>query len=94
MRIELHIEELVLEGVPLAGAQAEHLQAALIEALTQRLGEDGALAARLAASGGQAVVRAASIHLPARPDGRTLGRQIAASLHDGLARPTRANDAP
>jgi hypothetical protein len=83
VRISLHIESLVLDGVPLARGQQPRLQAAVIEALTQRLG-DGALAARLAADGGRDVVPAAPIRVGARPDARALGTQIAASIHAGL----------
>ena len=83
MRIALHIEALVLDGVPLARGQQSRLQAAVVEALAQRLG-DGALAAQLAAGGGREVVNAAPIRLGARPDARALGTQIAVSIHAGL----------
>ncbi|MCK7504529.1 MAG: hypothetical protein MZV70_10885 [Desulfobacterales bacterium] len=39
MRVVLHIESLVLDGVPLAPGQRAALQAAVVEALTQRLGQ-------------------------------------------------------
>ena len=83
MRIALHIEALVLDGVPLVLGQQSRLQAAVVEALAERLG-DGALAARLVAGGGREVVHAAPIRLGARPDARALGTQIAASIHAGL----------
>ncbi len=83
MRITLHIESLVLDGVPLARGQQPRLQAAVIEALTQRLG-DGALATRLAAGGGRDVLHAAPIRVGQRPDARALGTQIAASISAGL----------
>lgn len=81
--IALHIETLVLDGVPLASGQQPRLQAAVVEALTQRLG-DGALAAQLAANGGREVVHATPIRLGARPEARAVGAQIAASIHAGL----------
>ncbi len=83
MRISLHIETLVLDGVPLARGQHAALQTAVVEALTQRLSH-GDLATQLAASGGQVVVQAAPIRVSARPDARVLGTQIAASIHAGL----------
>jgi hypothetical protein len=83
VRISLHIESLVLDGVPLARGQQPCLQAAVIEALTRRLG-DGAFAAQLAVGGGRDVVQAAPIRVGARPDARVLGTQIAASIHAGL----------
>jgi hypothetical protein len=83
VRISLHIETLVLDGVPLARGQQPRLEAAVIEALAQRLGE-GALASQLAASGGREVVQATPIRVGQRPDARVLGTQIAASIHAGL----------
>jgi hypothetical protein len=83
VRITLHIESLVLDGVPLARGQQPRLQAAVIEALTQRLGES-TLASQLAASGGRDVVQAAPIRVGQRPDARALGTQIAASISAGL----------
>lgn len=83
MKISLHIETLVLDGVPLGRGQQPRLQAAVIEALTQRLSH-GDLASQLVASGGQAVVQAAPIRVSARPDARLLGTQIASSIHAGL----------
>jgi hypothetical protein len=83
MRIALHIEALVLDGVPLGRGQESRLQAAVVEALTLRLG-DGAFAARLAAGGGREVVHSAPIRFGSRPDARALGTQIAVSIHAGL----------
>ena len=83
MRIELHIENLVLDGVPLARGQRARLRATIVQELTRRLG-DGALAAQFAAGGGRDVVHAAPIRVGARPDAQALGTQIAASIHSGL----------
>lgn len=83
MKIELHIEALVLDGVPLARHEHARLQAAVVEALTQQLG-DGTTTAHLAKGGERDVVRAAPVRLSARPDVRALGAQIAASIHASL----------
>lgn len=83
MRIELHIESLVLHGVPLARGQQPRLQAALVQELTRRLG-DGVLAQRLAAGGGSDVVHGTPVRVGASPDARSLGTQIAASIDAGL----------
>jgi hypothetical protein len=85
MRIELHIERLVLDGLPATDAEGARLRAA-VEGELARLLATGGLARELAAGG-------AVPHLPApqigigpgdRPD--ALGRAVARSLHAGIGR--------
>jgi hypothetical protein len=83
MRIELHIESLVLDGVPLARGQLPRLQAAVVQELTRRL-RDGTLAPQVVAGGGRPVVYGTPVRVGARPAAQGLGVQIAASIHAGL----------
>lgn len=83
MKIALHIERLVLDGVPLASGQQALLHAAVVEALTARLG-DGVFAARLAAQPRRDVVHGAPIRLSSQTDPQSLGTDIASSIHAGF----------
>lgn len=77
MNITLHIERLVLEGLPLAPGQAGQLRAALEQELGRLLGERG-LAPGLGA--GAPALRAASIDLAGNPSAAALGQQLAAAV--------------
>ncbi len=83
--IELHIERLILEGIPLAGGSPRRLQAAIESELTRLLGEGG-LASYLA--GGTALPRLAgpAIQLSGRNGPAELGRQIAGSVYGGIGK--------
>lgn len=86
MRIELDIDRLTINGIPLDGRQLADLRATLIAELTRLLSQqrDQPVAAR--------ALTAPQIQLGATPTGTDLGRQLARSVHRGLAdgrQPTR-----
>jgi hypothetical protein len=85
MTVHVHIERLVLDGLPVPPAERPLLQAAVEGELARRLAADGASSGVLA-GGAFARLAAPPVHLPARPDAVTVGRQIAGAVHTGLAR--------
>jgi hypothetical protein len=82
--IHLHIERLVLDGLPLAPAEVPRFQAALEQELGRRLA-----AASAPGWPGGAVARldAGAVHLAAGGSARTWGRQVAQTLAASLAAP-------
>ena len=84
MDIRVHIERLVIEGLPIPSGQRPLIRAALEAELSDRLAaggpEPGVPAER-------AIPRlaAGAIHLPPQPEAAALGRQIAGAIHAGLA---------
>lgn len=84
MNINLHIERLVLDGVPLAPNQRPALQAAVAAELTRLLEQDG-LQNRLS-SGAFYSVPAAGIQLPHDASPAQLGKQIAGTVYKGITR--------
>jgi len=84
-RIELRIDELVIEGLPLGAGDAETLRAAVEAELGQLLtrgGDNPALrrsVARVEADGGE-------IPVAAGDSPETLGRRIGRSIHGGINR--------
>ncbi len=83
MRIELHIESLVLDGVEIARGQERRLQTAVVEELTRLLGATGS-AEHLVARGDAELLRATPLRLDARVDASTLGTQMASSIGSAL----------
>ena len=85
MRIEVHIQRLVLEGLPVSSAEGARVRAAVANELARMLALGG-LAHQL--RGGGAVPRVAAPHfdlaLRERPD--AIGRHIARSVHAGIGR--------
>jgi hypothetical protein len=85
MKIVLHIDRLVLDGLPVTGADGPRLRRALTRELT-RLLADGGVAHGL--SGGTALPRLGAPRLTyagrERPD--ALGRKIAQSVYAGIGR--------
>ncbi|MES2741985.1 MAG: hypothetical protein V4754_13675 [Pseudomonadota bacterium] len=81
MSIDLHIERLVLDGLPFEPAQAGLLRAALENELG-RLLREGGLVPR--ADLGAAMLRAAPVTLAAGASAAALGRQIAASVYGAV----------
>lgn len=83
MNIDLHIERLVLDGLPIAWHERPQLQAAVEAELTRLLTESG-----LSRQGNIAVreIQAAPIQLSAEHDPAQIGRQIAQSVYGGLNR--------
>lgn len=82
--VHLHIERLVLDGLPLAAAEVPRFRAAL----EQELGRLLAAASTPGWPGG-AVARldAGAVHLAAGGSARTWGRQVAQTLAASLAAP-------
>ena len=85
MDIRVHIDRLVIEGVPVPPGERPLIQAALEAELADRLAASGLPPGILT---GDAIPRlaAGAIHLPPQPGAAALGRQIAGAIHTGLAR--------
>jgi hypothetical protein len=83
--IRVHIERLVIEGMPVSPGERPLIQAALEAELADRLAAGSLEPAMLA---GSAIPRlaAGTIHLPPQPEAAALGRQIAGAIHTGLTR--------
>ena len=81
MKINLHIERLVLEGLPLSSAQGPVVQLAVQQELTRLLLSNGIGPGLI--SGGT-MPHAAGGATEASP--RQMGTQIAQSVHEGLAK--------
>jgi hypothetical protein len=89
--VHLHIERLVLDGLPLAPAEVPRFQTALEQEL-------GRLLAAAPPSGGPggaiAGVDAGAVHLAAGGSARTWGRQVAHTLAASLAAPAARATGP
>ena len=83
MKINLHIERLLLDGVPVEQRQGPLLQAAIAQEL-DRLLSASQLTVPTGAGGSLASIKGSSIQMTERADPAGLGAQIAAVLHDGL----------
>jgi hypothetical protein len=83
MKIELHIDRLVLEGLPLSAAQGALVQRA-VEAELARLLAEGGLSESWHLGGAVPVVRGSALSLAPRGDPAQLGAQIAQSVYSGL----------
>ncbi|MDQ6704786.1 MAG: hypothetical protein M3Z85_02345 [Acidobacteriota bacterium] len=83
MNIKLHIERLVLEGVPFASAESPRIRAAVEAELTRLLTARG-IAPGLTQGG--AFARAPGGSIPLTPEGKpeTLGTRIAQAVYGGL----------
>jgi hypothetical protein len=82
MKINLHIERLVLEGLPLERAQGPQVQAAVQQELTRLLGANG-VAPGL--PGAMPYARGSEVSYSRESTPRQLGTQIAQSVHGGLS---------
>ena len=82
--IKVHIERLVLEGLPVERSQGPQVQAA-VEAELSRLMSEGGLAPELASGGAVPSVRAESIRFNGGNPAQ-MGRQIARSVYGGMGR--------
>jgi hypothetical protein len=85
MNVNLHIERLVLDGVPLAPGQQHLLHAALCAELT-RLIATGGMQATLAAGAALPHLGGTALTLPANADAGEAGTSIAASIYGGMGR--------
>jgi hypothetical protein len=86
VNISIHIERLILDGLPVTGAQGRIVQSAVESELVRLLGVDG-LSPQLLPSGGAirsvtgGTVQLSRDHSPVR-----LGEQIASALHGAVSR--------
>lgn len=80
MKIELHIERLVLDGVSSDAAQAKRIGAAVTREL-ERLFRAGGLGAHLATGGAMSSLAAPQIRLAPRERPEAVGRKIAGAVH-------------
>jgi hypothetical protein len=85
MKINLHIERLVLEGLPLSRAQGPLVQRA-IEVELARLFGSGVIASGLASGGSIPRAVGGPLQFAKEASPRQLGTQIAQSVHQGLAK--------
>jgi len=83
MRINLHIERLVLDGLPIERHQGPLVKAA-VERELGRLLAANELSRDLSLGGAQPFVRAPGIQLAGNNSPRRLGEQIARALHGGI----------
>jgi hypothetical protein len=81
--IHLHIEQLILDGLPIERAQGPHVQAAVEAELTRLLTENG-LGATAGAGGAVPSVRASTIQLTSGSSPALVGIQIAQSVYSGI----------
>ena len=85
MNITVHIEHLVLDGLPLAAADSTAVQAAVQTELT-RLLTDGGLAADLQHDGAFTSVRGTAVSMGRDTAPAQLGQQISAAVYGGIGR--------
>jgi hypothetical protein len=83
MNIELHIERLILDSLPIERSQAPHIQAAVESELTRLLTENG-LAASLQGGGAVSSVQANAIQLAPGSSPAQMGAQIAQSVYGSI----------
>lgn len=83
MNIELHIERLILDGLPIERSQGPHLQAAVEAELTRLLAESE-LAAELQTGGAVPSVRTDTMQFKPGNTPTQLGQQIARSVYSGI----------
>ena len=83
VRVNLHIERLVLEGIGVDPAQRPVLQEAIQGELGRLLAE-GAIGAGLAVGGLMPSVRASGFEISGDGSPVALGRQIARSVYGGI----------
>lgn len=85
MNINLHIERLVLDGIPLAPGERPLLQAA-VEAKLARLLASNGLSDTLQSGGALYNVRTTGIQLTNAEGPARLGEQIAGAVYGGLGK--------
>ncbi len=84
MKINLHIDQLALEGVDIAPGQGHVLQASVIRELTRRIAEGG-VSSGLSAGHAQSRLNTDSIQL-SNNNPTQIGQQIAQSVYGGISR--------
>jgi hypothetical protein len=86
MNVKVHIERLVLEGLPVGPQDGARVRAAVTAELEHLIGTQG-VSTHLRSGGAVPELRAASMHLGERTTPRRLGRQIARAIYGGLGNP-------
>jgi hypothetical protein len=82
MNIHVHIERLILEGLPVTSSQGVLVQAAVERELTRLL-----TAGMLTVTGGALPsVQGGDVRLSPQASPRQLGQQIGRAIHDGINR--------
>ena len=85
MNLNLHIERLILEGLPVGDSQAAQVQQAVERELTRLLAA-GTLPNTLQLGGNVHRLQTAGIHLAQDARPVRLGEQIAGAVYGGLAK--------
>ena len=85
MKINLHIERLVLEGLPLSSGQAPLVQLAVQQELTRLLRSNG-IAPGFMSGGAMPHASGGNMQLAPETSPRQMGTQIAQSVHEGLGK--------
>lgn len=85
MIINLHIDRLVLDGLPIKRHQGSLVKAAIESELGLLLAANG-LSRDLSSSGARPSVATTPIHLTGNSSPRRLGEQIARVLHGGISK--------
>jgi len=83
MNIHVHIENLILDGLPLEAAHGPAVQAAVEAELTRLLGV-GSLETSLRPGGARPSVPSEEIHLARHDTPAILGRQIGGAIYQSL----------
>jgi hypothetical protein len=83
MRIEVHIERLVLDGVPVTTADGPHVRAAVEGELARLLAGSG-VSRELATGGALPRVAASQVSFGPRERPDAIGRAVARSVHAGI----------
>lgn len=83
MNIHLYIDQLVLEGLPVSGGQADLIKSA-VEAELKQLLTDGMLAPNLRTKGSLASIQSKELHIAAEETPTSLGLQIGQILYGSI----------
>ncbi len=83
MTINLHIERLILDGIPIARGQGALIKAAVEAELGRLLSESG-VSPELRSGGAFPSVRADSLHAGAENSPSQLGQQIARAVYSSI----------
>jgi hypothetical protein len=85
MNINLHIERLILDGLPFEARHRAALQTAIELELARLLTENG-VASNWQSSGAVSSVRADAIQMTTKSDPTQIGRQIAGSIYGSIGK--------
>jgi hypothetical protein len=85
MRVHVHIERLILDGLPLGSHDGPRLQAALSEELTRLIGGHG-ISGELRKGGAYPNLRTESVLLPKDANPRRLGTGVAKAVFSAIGR--------